>query len=564
MENDDGKNGNSVDTQMYMGFEGIVQPENCRIKLFPHQLVAVKMMENLEMDKKIIKGNSRLKTTFGIQGDITGYGKTLSMVTLIMRDKMTDAKKTTFHNDWVLSKFFTYKESTKTIEICDCDTTLIICPPEIINQWVETFDEFDDSDFLTITKPKELAEVNDTTKNDHKVIIISTKLLHKFLDKISPTIWKRVIYDEPDSNPIPNMRTIDCGFLWLISATWEKLPTIYAWRKNSFVGGLIRGASSILSKFVIKNDDSFVRQSYEMAIPKINHYRCQKSVAVDAVGIFVNPRIREMLVAGNIGEAIVELGGNDSKQNIMEVVLQRYINKIEKYKQRIQSTQSNAVKTIMENKLEKAQNIIISLKSRIIDALKTECPITGEKLEKPVLVPCCQNIFSGNALIKWLDSNHTCPMCRRELEPFQLIPVYDGEEFTPCDKTSIKRENELKPKQKVLCDIIKGNPDGRFLIFSNHDQSFSVIRRELEAESIKFAEISGSSTVRIKRIKEYKENKKNVLFLNSRFSGAGINLENTTDIILFHTLDERTYTQVIGRALRIGSTSQINIHQLDD
>ena len=50
--------------------------------------------------------------------------------------------------------------------------------------------------------------------------------------------------------------------------------------------------------------------------------------------------------------------------------------------------------------------------------------------------------------------------------------------------------------------------------------------------------------------------------LNSRFFGSGLNLENSTDIILYHSMTPEITKQVIGRAQRPGRTQPLNIWNL--
>jgi CRISPR/Cas system-associated endonuclease/helicase Cas3 len=59
-----------------------------KVTLYPHQLASIYKMEQLEIYNKIEKENCVKYTKIGINSDPTGYGKTLSMIGLILRDKM--------------------------------------------------------------------------------------------------------------------------------------------------------------------------------------------------------------------------------------------------------------------------------------------------------------------------------------------------------------------------------------------------------------------------------------------------------------------------------------------
>ena len=65
-----------------------------------------------------------------------------------------------------------------------------------------------------------------------------------------------------------------------------------------------------------------------------------------------------------------------------------------------------------------------------------------------------------------------------------------------------------------------------------------------------------------KNIRLFKEGKVRVLFLNSNYNGAGINLQESTDIILYHDMNEDMKKQIIGRANRIGRKLQLSVHYL--
>ena len=66
----------------------IYQPKELKVNLYRHQLASIYQMEKRESDKQIIENNVIIDTNIGVNADSTGYGKTLSMVTLVYRDKM--------------------------------------------------------------------------------------------------------------------------------------------------------------------------------------------------------------------------------------------------------------------------------------------------------------------------------------------------------------------------------------------------------------------------------------------------------------------------------------------
>ena len=50
--------------------------------------------------------------------------------------------------------------------------------------------------------------------------------------------------------------------------------------------------------------------------------------------------------------------------------------------------------------------------------------------------------------------------------------------------------------------------------------------------------------------------------LNAKYYGSGLNLQMTTDLIMYHKMDKNTKIQIIGRAQQVGRNSQLIIHKL--
>ena len=52
------------------------------------------------------------------------------------------------------------------------------------------------------------------------------------------------------------------------------------------------------------------------------------------------------------------------------------------------------------------------------------------------------------------------------------------------------------------------------------------------------------------------------MFLNTQNNASGVNLQESTDIILYHEMSENTMQQVVGRALRLGRNIPLSVHHL--
>ena len=89
---------------VYAKIPMVAQPYEVNVELFPHQLAIIYKMEKLESENIIQKDNYIKKTNIGINGDITGYGKTFAMIGLIARDKFEWDLHTPFVFETIISE----------------------------------------------------------------------------------------------------------------------------------------------------------------------------------------------------------------------------------------------------------------------------------------------------------------------------------------------------------------------------------------------------------------------------------------------------------------------------
>jgi hypothetical protein len=68
-----------------------------------------------------------------------------------------------------------------------------------------------------------------------------------------------------------------------------------------------------------------------------------------------------------------------------------------------------------------------------------------------------------------------------------------------------------------------------------------------------------------KKVREYKtigDDSIDCLLLNAEYCASGLNLENTTDIIITHKMSNEKMTQIVGRGQRPGRVGQLNVWKL--
>lgn len=524
----------------------ITQPSDINVPLFIHQLKSIENMEKLEKEKEIeITSSIYITTKLGVLADLPGYGKSLSMLGLISRtlgNKLIDTfpleRKTNFQ----------YVSQTKVELLPQLNTTLILVNISLMTQWIQELNRT----LLRHTAIYAKTEIEDIDLDSYDVILVSNNIYNLFSQVYRKKSWKRFVIDEPASLKIPAMEESHALFYWLITSTPNEL--YMKQRRTGFLNDLLPDDNDMFNHLLLKNDDQFVRSSYVMPITKHLYYKCMGNISFLFEGI-VSDTIIEMIQAGNISGVFhsFEYEGMDNVKTIIDAYKTRKMKRL---------TELNSSKDVDEKTLEKIETIeshLSILDEKILKyVIYNTCIICNKYHTNPSVLACCQNIFCGQCVLD------LCPICK----------TVDVQKIPMCIKQLSGRLNEsysyisndhLRTKTKIdtILDIIGDTVDKKILIFSNYNESFALIKKFLEDRKLVYLELRGTKEKRDNTIDLYKTGSVNILLLNTIHSGAGLNLQETSDIILYHRIHEYQKIQVIGRANRIGRKIPLHVHYLE-
>jgi SNF2 family DNA or RNA helicase len=547
----------------------VTQPVGMKKVLLPHQLASVRMMEDLERSQVAIPqyapeserddGVVTFATQLGVNADITGYGKTLSMIALIMRDrrewnmdeKHTETLSTPLANGLVHKRVDRMYSRLR--------PTVVLASPPVLAQWEAELAQTNLVTCISSTK-KELASLSDEPECD--VILVSPAVFNSLVDRYHHRAWRRFVFDEPSHVRVPSMKAIVAGFTWFITATPALITSRYRNCNSNFMTGIVGkwwDFDCAFKDIILANEPEFVQASF--AMPPTTHaaHTCSSRVlsSLSSIPDVVDPAILEMVSADDIGGAIRALGGNatDDLVGLLKARKQDEIDearaKAEKYERQGREGMCGKWRERLEARTVELQKIDETTRTRLEEA----CPICSDPLSNPVVEPSCQNLFCGSCLVKWMRQRQTCPLCRANIVLADLV-------------VEAETDREPKPlsgpmtKCETLASLVQDKPDGRFVVFSEFPASFDILRRTLESHEIPYAEISGDTRSQLSAIASFKNGEKPVLFLRSTENGAGLNLQCATDIVFYHNVSPLTEHQVIGRANRIGRTQALTVHTL--
>jgi hypothetical protein len=537
----------------------VSQPKRLKVSLYPHQLTSIFRMEELERNQKIAVNNlEEIKTRIGILSDLTGYGKTLSVLGLIERDNMEvkDGEYLINKNKQGNNLIFTKKVSLYN----NISSNLIILNPSLLSQWEQELQKTD----LKYTLVNSKKNIEDLIPSNFEVVLCNQSMYSTLISRFRKYCWKRLIIDEPQGLKIQDWNNFAFHFIWLVTATPYALLIQDKKNNNGMYQELFSENENLFSSIIIRNPDAYVKSSFLMPENLHFHYYSYNPINRILEGI-VSPVLLELISAGNIREAIKFLGGNvQNPESLYLLVKNKKLEKLKEIDLQISVNINLNSESEKLKKLNVRRDIILeqikNLENKLNEMLSENCIVCNERLENPLFLACCQNILCGKCILTWMEKKDSCILCRSKVQKDHLIYIQKSSDLEPC---FTENSNFKYTKPQLIQQIITQNKSGKFIIFSNYDESFETVKRLFDEGNIKYSEIKGGKDSRSKSIHSYKYEDCQVLFLNSKNNASGINLEETTDIILYHSMNDFAQTQILGRANRIGRTNILNVHHLN-
>lgn len=591
----------------------ISQPANIGIVLKDHQLTIahrcieyenrnIKLSEFASIAERVAPADN-FTTNIGVIGDRVGSGKSYVVLSIIKSNNICNNDKTVIRSSGLNNIVFYLRNQKEVIK-----TNLIVVPFSLCTQWEGYIKMFKgDMTYKIVNKSKTISEmvgkVMDSIKN-LDIILVTSTFYNKFADivKRENIKFQRIFYDEADNININNCAQLDANFYWFVTASYgnilypkgfakqERSLNRYIWcadglKANGFIKNIFTDLNysvphSIMKTLIVKNAEAYVQKSIELPPTRVYTIKCKTPVMISLLNGIVDKNIISCLNAGDVQRALQFINPTQrlTEDNIVSAVVEKYslqLNNIRVRKsildqihyddpaEKARELQNLDAK---EAELEKSINLI---KDRIKGG--DMCYICYEEHDNKTIVKCCQNSFCFKCINMWLARKANCPLCKSRLTSEELYVL--TEESTPIP-TKTPEQIKLETignvpgfscsfeKFKNLETLLKSKKNDKVLIFSCYDSSFDNIYPILQSNNISYDYLKGNGNHINNVIDKYKNGNVNVLLVNTRYYGSGFNMENTSDIIMFHKFDTEIEKQVIGRAQRFGRTSPLNIWYL--
>jgi hypothetical protein len=342
--------------------------------------------------------------------------------------------------------------------------------------------------------------------------------------------------------------------------------------RNNVVGqALADGRDPRFTVLVLRNKDRWIDES--LTRPTIHHETmiCKAPANIEMLRDFISPAAMEALHAGDVAGAMSALGLKaTSKETLVDRVTTSLradlvqAEKILAFKRDIDYSTANAKATAIQKAEEKVARVreqLEALEARVVTAAAEKCPICYDVPNSTTLTPCCRQAFCLSCLCECIAAKPACPLCRVPIRsPRDLLVV--GEETTGLVSDSVVVEGPPTKGAALINVLSESTEDQRFLVFSAHEASFKGLRELLSARGIRCELLQGSAN-RVERLRaQFQEGTVRVLCMNARHVGAGINLEATTHVVLYHRMNMELERQVIGRAVRFERATELRVIHL--
>jgi len=565
----------------------IDQPNGLYIKLKQHQRTLVHRCIMLEQGKSLNPAYT-IHTKLGIICDKVGSGKSYTILSILLLNNDIAIYNESSH----INTFASVLVPESYGDIKSFKTNILVVPSPVIQQWV-SYLENTTLKYVHIYNQKSLDEyfatVDDilpdgSNSTDHvdrlhntDVILIGSKIYSTWYKIASQFgyeeyLFRRMIIDETVHISLPDNKAINAKFYWFITASWE--TTSVNIKNRGFIKKL--WYFHCIEKYAIfmKNNDKFVDLSMGLFESNITIIESKTTKMEQVLIGFVQSSIIKIITATTeqyasaqyiaehpdadidtiLPDGTASSGDIHSKvaMSIINTIAADMYNKLHNLKIKLNAlndmqlsvNQKELRKDKLNNKIQILKERIQQLKTRI-----SECnidPVTMEDIDNPVVTECCKQLFNESTIeeLYKLNPNVQCPMCR---QPLTVIKVVESIPILPAIPSS--HLTRLENFKNVVSTIYaKSGLNTKLLIFSEYNKTFELIDEVLSQFPMIYTKYISDA----KLLERYKTRNINILLLNALSHSAGLNLENTTDIIIYHEMTSDMETQIIGRANRLG------------
>ena len=444
----------------------------------------------------------------------------------------------------------------------DTKATLIVVPPNVIDQWRLEIDTVWTSCRLAIFHGRNKRHVNTHALHDYDIVLTTPRME----STLPETAWERIAIDE--SHIVKRIwRGHTAKKKWMITATpysnlSDQIQWLYGKNVHVFYDLSYDSSSTQVSDFKWPRDP-VVCMKRQHAFLSVLMTRKTRSVHA------LLPQVTNSTVNITISEDDMSHYSSVIAQMLDQHVYSNYINVM------------NAASTLTSAATFGKRYIPTPVRSRC-SHMRDDTSVDPDDVPQDELCPICITVIGSDAVVtpckhwfcdeclamciqtqrerhSW--SHVTCPMCRQPIPSNSVIRaavVENIQETTSSEGTN--NETYISTKmERLLGDIQERQRDDKsILIFCTSKEHATYVSSVCKDSGILHSVVHGSMPVeRRNRIfssfQERSSPESRVVIATTKCASAGLNLTRADTIFLLSPVDDASIEeQIIGRARRIG------------
>ena len=586
------------------------QPHHIKLPLQLHQLAALHAMKEKETSLRhsgLQIGEEHLYSDYAVLGDRVGVGKTfitLGHISQMVAEGLEATKPNVLLHKASTSHCFSLSKTQPPEHLF---SSLIVVPHTIYRQWQDAIQTHTTLVPLLLKTQRDLDKDNLVQRLGQSDCVLIANTLFPYLlnslaaREIQPT-WRRIFYDEADTIKLKSTCPQPKAWMtWYITGTYSSLlfanlyyhshlallmpeeyiqsldeeteqylrnfrslhPTVSFFRTESypFFSRRLESRHPLRGHLVVRSSPSFLATSVQLPPLLRSTVWCEALLSHRLLQNTLPSEAEQALHAGDIQGALQILGCNSHTPLTLVEAATAYrkkeldrLQRLLEFKQQEEYATPQAKEQAIahtQEKINRLQEQVQAITTRLQEVSKEGCSICFDTAENPCVTPCCNRTFCGGCILEWMLRSVACPLCRASIHPNQLLQLQTS-------SASAHPHVERKPKKmEALLQVLEANPEGRFLIFSRYETTFSTIQEHL-GQNTRVAVLQGNKDVVAHTIANFTQGNIRALLMCSKSAAAGMNLQSATHIILLHRMHPEEEKQILGRAYRIGRETPLH------
>ncbi|KAK8177376.1 SNF2 family N-terminal domain-containing protein [Phyllosticta citrichinensis] len=203
-----------------------------------------------------------------------------------------------------------------------------------------------------------------------------------------------------------------------------------------------------------------------------------------------------------------------------------------------------------------------------------ECSICFEGFHDPKrplhspVITCCAHVFGSECIERWVEANHTCPLCRAELPGTNSLvkPAQEEPAAAPVDAENAGNSSKVERLMEILEATRAKDKSIKTIVFSQWTSFLDILQPHLDTTGIKYARIDGSMRpeTRDASLDALENDHDTTVLLASLAScSVGLNLVAASQVILADTWwAPAIEDQAVDRVHRLGQTRETTVFRL--